>query len=181
MKIKNKELLKRILEVSITTGLILTTFAGCANDLEKQMTKEVDPEDPSLITYEEIEDYRYYILCIQEKKNEEKIYITKIPSFISIDNLGNGLYMYYYRSVDSEENMGSILYNSFDHTFISNTGPNIIYAICLTDYIDEYHVKKDEYNQEDQKAIYNQIKKDFQENNLENFDKQKIYLKKNNL
>ncbi len=183
MKIKNKRMLKRIMEVSLATGLIVTTLSGCTNDLQTEIVEEADTEDPSFISYEDIVDYKYYIICIDDISYDEKVYITRIPNYVSINHLGNRKYEYFYKdaSPNAEPNkiMGSVFYDRDSKKISNRTGPEILYAIRLVDYLDYYDVKKEGYNKIEYIAIYNQAKKDYENNNFEELQKEKVLIKEN--
>lgn len=183
MKIKNKKILKRIMEVSLATGLIVTTLAGCSNDFQQEIVETVDTDDPSLITYDDIVTYKYYIICIDDISYEENVYITRIPSLSTIDNLGNRRYEYYYKDVspnaDTNKIMGSVFYDRDTKKIVNRTGPDILYAISLEDYLEFYNIKKEGYNKIEWMAIYEQAKEDYTNNNFDKLKKEKVLIKDN--
>ena len=183
MNIKNKKLLKRVLEVSICSGLILTTFSGCSNALEKQMLEQVQEDDDSLIPYEDLITYKYYIICIDDSSYKENVYITRLPSLVSISHLGNMRYEYYYSAVSFDEQdlqiMGSVYYNRENKKIASRTGSEILYAISLVDYLESYDIKKESFSKVEMMAIYNQAKEDYTNNDFKKLDKKKVLIKEN--
>lgn len=187
MKIKNQKLLKRIMEVSVATGLVVTTLSGCATNISKEETtqteKQTQEEDSSFVTYQDLIDYKYYIICIDDISYDEKVYITKIPSFSTIEDLGDGRYIYYYKeaSIDPSEStiMGSFVYDRYSHTFAKRLGPDVLYSIPLTDYLDYYDLQKENYTKKEWEVLYQQVREDYKENNFKELNKEKVKIKEN--
>lgn len=181
MNIKNKKLLKRVLEVSVCSGLIVTTLSGCSNALEQQITEQVQEEDPSLISYQDLITYKYYIICIDDASYEENVYITRLPSLVSLDHLGNMRYEYYYSAISFDEEeiqiMGSVYYNRGNKKLANRLGPEILYAISLVDYLDFYDIDKESFSKVDMMAIYNQAKEDYEKNDFKKLKKEKVMIK----
>lgn len=183
MKIKNQKLLKRIMEVSISTGLVVVTLSGCTTGAIQEDTTQTQKEDSSFVTYQDLIDYKYYIICIDDINYDENVYITKIPSFSTTEDLGDERYLYYYKeaSIDPSESMimGSFVYDHYSHTLVKRLGPDVFYSIALTDYLEYYDLQKESYTKEEWNVLYQQVREDYKENNFKELDKEKVKIKGN--
>lgn len=183
MNIKNTKLLTRVLEVSLLTGLVLTTFTGSTVQAQNPIILELkdDKEDDYFCTYEDIKNYRYYFICINDPEYEEKVYMTKIPSYSFLEQMENNRMRYYYSDVFSGDFMGSAICDRMMDTLTQVQGPSIYYAIKLEDYIKYYGIEKEGYTKEQLEQIYNHAKEEFAETDFKNFEQEKVLIKDNYL
>lgn len=181
MKIHNKMLLRRVVEVSIATGLVLTTFGDYSNNLNNTSNVIVEEQDDTkkdvFVTRDEIKDNFYYIICIDDINYDENVYITKINSYVDITDLGNNEKEYYYHELFSNNIMGTVFYDRDTKDIRCRVGPDILYAISLDEYLNEYNIDNESFTKLEMLAIYNQVREDYSENNFKDFKKDKVYIR----
>lgn len=181
MKIGNKKVLKRVLEVSLLTGFVLTTFTGSTDHVEKPIIIEIEDNEEKdyFCTYEEIKDYKYYLICTDDSNYEENVYLTKIPSYSVLERLENNRIRYYYNEVFTNKLMGSVVYDKITNEIKPIQGPRINYVISLSDYIEYYNIQREGYTKEQLKVIYDYAKEEFKETNFKSVEKEKILIRDN--
>ena len=181
MKIKNTKLLTRVLEVSLLTGLVVTTFTGSTVHAEKPIIVETEEENEEdyFCTFEDIKDYKYYLTRIDDPEYKEKVYITKIPGYSFLEKMENNRMRYYYTDAFTGKLIGSAIYDRMLDTLTPMQGPRIDYAIKLEDYIKYYGIEKEGYTKEQLEQIYNHAKEELKETDFKNFEKEKILIKDN--
>lgn len=178
MKIRNKKVLKRVLEVSLITGLTLSTMTGCSTPLQQAMVEESKNEEDTFVTKEDIIKYKWYIICIENSpKYEENVYLTKLNTYADITSLDVDRKEYYYHEIFSKEVMGTVYYDKTEDKVVSRMGPQIEYAISLEDYLKEMRVEKESYTKLEIMAIYSQVRQDYSENDLKKVKSEKVYVK----
>ena len=72
MKLGNQKILKRVLEVSLIIGLVLSTFTGKTANADQMIVMEIEDDDSKdyFCTYEDIKDYKYYLICKDDENYE---------------------------------------------------------------------------------------------------------------
>ncbi len=183
MAIKNLKIAKRVFEVSL--GLVvLTSFTGCTQKQIIPSVVETLPEDPNAVSYKDLEMYDYYIICLDGVKYGESIFIVKRITLADREEYGDQRYEYCYTEINENEVMGTVYIDKNTNKVLSRTGPDILFALKLTDYLDYYdkkqpkdHIIREYYSKTAMDAIYQKARDDFKNNNLNKLEKEKVYLK----
>lgn len=157
-----KEHKKIAIIIAIISGLVIGAN-HCANNNKydnKNYTStsisysDSDYEKP-FVTYEDLKIQKWYALQIEDETDPEKIDVI-ITRFTTFDRFPGGLTCYYYTNVFSEDyKVYRVFYNKEEDAISVETGPNIIAAFPLFDYVNEYGLDKDNgsYTEEEIIAI----------------------------
>ena len=112
----------------------------------------------------------YAVLTFEKKDNS---YIDQ--------ELEKNIYEYYYTDVIKQDyKVYSVLYDYENKEFWVETGPDIISAVPLTDYLNEYNLRKASYSKEEIKQILSMINDDYQKKK-ELEGKGKVLIKDNSM
>lgn len=104
--------------------------------------KDLDNDKEIFVTFEEIVNYKWYIL-----ETGENVIISKRASF---DNLPNGKHCYYYKNaLDNENKVYRVIYDTNEENITVESGPNIISTYFLADFLIDYNLGKLYYTKEE--------------------------------
>jgi len=157
----------------ITFSVILSCFIAyvlhsCTsendNDYSKYMTTDFtysdsNFEEESFVTFEEIVVNKWYALEIEENGKRDVI-ITKKTSY---DKIPNGTESYYYKNVlNDEDKVYLVFYKPEDDAISVETGPDIVSAVSLAEYLPEYGIAKYNYTKKEIEAIKDVIEEKFE-------------------
>ncbi len=129
-------------------------------------------DEESFVTFEQMVTNKWYALEIEENGIRDVIITQKT----SRDKIPNGTESYYYKNVlDNENKVYLVFYNPQENAISVETGPDIISAISLPDYLIEYGIAKDYYIKKEIEAIRDVIEEKF--NTKKDFNKDGVLVK----
>lgn len=173
---------KNIITISVLIScLIAYGLHSCKNkndnDYRQYMTTDFTYSDSNFeeecfVTFEDIVVNKWYALEIEENGKRDVI-ITQKTSY---DKIPNGTEGYYYKNVlNKEDKVYLVFYNPQEDAISVETGPDIISAVSLADYLQEYGIAKYHYTKKEIEAIRDVIEEKF--NTKKDFNKDGVLVK----
>ena len=171
---------KAIMVGSIVLSTIML-LNGCkanvsTNDDDVTFTY-TDQDLNNFVTDENLDLYDWYVIETFDGYNTE----LKITKKSTMSKIAKNIYEYYYTDVIKQDyKVYSVLYDYEEKEFWVETGPDIISAVPLTDYLNEYNLRKASYSKEEIKQILSMINDDYQKKK-ELKGKGKVLIKDNSM
>lgn len=171
---------KRIAIGSMVFGTLLL-LNGCSasynNEVDKTTFVYTDEDLNNFVKDEDLETYCWYVIETFDGHN----YDIKITRKTTIGKMNKTVNEYYYTDVLKEDYMVyAVLYDHDENSFWVETGPDIISAVPLTDYLDRYGLRKASYSKDDLEKTLDMIKKEYT-NKKELSGKEKVLIKDNSM
>ena len=136
-----------------------------------------DQDLNNFVTDENLDLYDWYVIETSDGYNTE----LKITKKSTMSKIAKNIYEYYYTDVIKQDyKVYSVLYDYEEKEFWVETGPDIISAVPLTDYLNEYNLRKASYSKEEIKQILSMINDDYQKKK-ELEGKGKVLIKDNSM
>lgn len=136
-----------------------------------------DQDLNNFVTDENLDLYDWYVIETFDGYNTE----LKITKKSTMSKIAKNIYEYYYTDVIKQDyKVYSVLYDYEEKEFWVETGPDIISAVPLTDYLNEYNLRKASYSKEEIKQILSMINDDYQKKK-ELEGKGKVLIKDNSM
>ena len=136
-----------------------------------------DQDLNNFVTDENLDLYDWYVIETSDGYNTE----LKITKKNTMSKITKNIYEYYYTDVIKQDyKVYSVLYDYEEKEFWVETGPDIISAVPLTDYLNEYNLRKASYSKEEIKQILSMINDDYQKKK-ELEGKGKVLIKDNSM
>lgn len=173
----NKKTIKRLLEVSISTGLILTTLSGCSDKapviIEPESISSTINYEDTFVTFKSIDLYKWAVIKYTDGE-------TKMTRYTTYDKYTMDVKNYYYVDVFGHgQVLGQVTYDRNEDAYWIANGKDIESAVLLSDYIEEHkELYKDSYTKEDIENLYKRISNEYEK---EISNKDKILIKENSL
>ncbi|MGN1268960.1 MAG: hypothetical protein ACI4U0_05650 [Candidatus Aphodocola sp.] len=170
---------KAIMVGSIVLSTIML-LNGCKADVSTNDDVTFTYTDQDLnnfVTDENLDLYDWYVIETFDGDNTE----LKITKKSTMSKITKNIYEYYYTDVIKQDyKVYSVLYDYEEKEFWVETGPDIISAVPLTDYLNEYNLRKASYSKEEIKQILSMINDDYQKKK-ELEGKGKVLIKDNSM
>ncbi|MGN0973127.1 MAG: hypothetical protein ACI4OT_00130 [Bacilli bacterium] len=173
----NKKTINRFLEVSISTGLILTTLSGCSDKtpiiIEPESISSTINYEETFVTFKNIDLYKWAVIKYTDGE-------TKMTKYTTFDKYTLDVKNYYYVDVFGKgQVLGQVTYDRAEDAYWIAAGKDIESAVLLSDYIDEHEeLYKNNYTKEDIENLYKIISNEYEK---EISNKDKILIKENSL
>ena len=169
---------KAIMVGSIVLSTIMLLNGCKANVSTNDVTFTYTDQDlNNFVTDENLDLYDWYVIETFDGDNTE----LKITKKSTMSKITKNIYEYYYTDVIKQDyKVYSVLYDYEEKEFWVETGPDIISAVPLTDYLNEYNLRKASYSKEEIKQILSMINDDYQKKK-ELEGKGKVLIKDNSM
>lgn len=174
---------KKIVMISSMVLSLIMLFNGCTlndnnNTTSNDITFKYSDEDlNNFVTDEELNIYHWYVIETFDG-NDYDIKITRKTTSGKMDKKVNE---YYYTDALKEDyKVYAVLYNHEEKLFWVESGPDIISAVPLTDYLDKFGLRKASYSKDEFEKTLEMIKEEYK-NKKELTGKKKVLVKDNSM